>query len=347
MSIDSLSKIADFHTELLAMQRLGLPLELGFAGPAHKLPAQLAQIQRRLALRIERQGELTEAIASDPDLPKPYRSALSTWIQCEQPTEVFDQLSDAAAARRELHGEMGIAMLGPLIVLALVYLGLISLCLFVAPQLESLYEQLWQPISGSLRLVGMLRDAMPIWVPGVPIVTIAAIAWWSLRPMRSRFGWLLGGRHYFTSIQTAAYARHVAALLDAGDSTGQALASVGPLRLQNDDLDGDLATANVYLSTAEEIGQQVPMDDPAIAALPPMLRWGLVGRLENQSRAQVLRQVAAIYSDSAVDQARRWRVMLPMVLSGGIGGLLVLAYALGLMLPYIDLLYKIATQVAD
>ncbi|WP_417730304.1 hypothetical protein [Rosistilla oblonga] len=342
-----LTKIVDFHKELLSMQRLGLPMELGFEGPPNALASQLEQIQRRLALRIERQGDLIQAIASDPDLPKPYRSALSTWVQCEHPTEVLDQLSAAASARRDLHGQMGIALIGPLILVVVVYFGLISLCLVVAPRLEAIYAQMWLPVSGSLRLIGMLRDAMPIWVPGVPVLAILAIVWWSLRRGRSRFGWLFGGRRYFKSLQTAAYARHVAALLDVGCSTGKALASVGPLPLQSHDLGGELATANVYLSTAEEIGQQVPPDDPTIAALPPMLRWALVGQLDGQSRSQVLREVAAIYSDAATSQARRWRVVLPMLLSGGIGGLLVLAYGLGLMLPYVDLLYKIATQITE
>ncbi|QDV67837.1 hypothetical protein Poly24_15410 [Rosistilla carotiformis] len=347
MPDDPLTKIVEFHKELLSLQRLGLPMELGFVGSPQSLAMQLDQIQRRLALQIERQGDVAQAIASDPDLPKPYRSAISTWVQCEHPTEVLDQLSATATARRDLHGQMGIALVGPLILLVVVYFGLISLCLVVAPRLEDLYAQLWLPVSGSLRLIAMLRDAMPIWVPGCPVVMILAAGWWSLRRGRSRFGWLFGGRRYFKSLQTAAYARHVAALLDVGCSTGKALSSVGPLPLQSPDLGGELATANVYLSTAEEIGQQVPPDDPTIAALPPMLRWALVGKMESYSRSQVLREVAAVYSDAATSQSRRWRVVLPMFLSGGIGGLLVLAYALGLMLPYIDLLSKIATQITE
>lgn len=338
------AKIVDFHKELLSMQRLGLPMELGFAGPATALPGQLKQVERRLALQIDRHADVIQAIASDPDLPKSYRSALSTWMQCDHPTEVLDQLTAAPGARQDLYGQVGLALLGPLIVLVLVYLGLISLCLLVAPRLEAMYAQLWQPVGFGLQVLGMVRSAMPVWVPGVPIVVLLLIAWWSLRGRRLQFGWLFGGRHYFAAIQTASYARHLAALLDTGCSTGKALASVGPLPLRSRDLGGELATANVYLSTADELGRQVQTDDPEIAALPPMLRWAIVGQLEGQSRAQVLRQVAEIYAAAAAGQARRWRILLPMLFSGLIGGLLVFGYALGLMVPYIELLNEIATQ---
>ena len=75
--------------------------------------------------------------------------------------------------------------------------------------------------------------------------------------------------------------------------------------------------------------------------IPPLLRW-LIATGGNQATfAAALRDAADTYRRRAIRRADWLRLYLPMLLTLGIGGTVVVLYALSLFVPWTSMLYQL------
>ncbi|MDX1930065.1 MAG: hypothetical protein SFV81_26295 [Pirellulaceae bacterium] len=295
-----------FNQQLLTLIEAGIPVELGDDTPGEHVPAQLAQINSRVALQVGLGQSLDRAIANDSLIPAAYRAAWETWFHGQQPIEALNSLASQAAGRRAMQMNVGNALIQPLIVLSLVYLGFIYIVLIAAQQLETTYSQLGQPPSLSLQFLLTARHWLPVWGFVLPIaIALCVVCWWYLSGTWS-YRWLPGRTRLIESISKANYAENVAKLLDTNHSLAESLQLVGPIKTK--------------------------------AAAPAMLRWAFAAEVEDVSRVTLLRFVARAYRDSAKREIRRWHVWLPVFMGVTFCGALVLMYGLSLFTPMIELL---------
>lgn len=311
MTDTSLDRVLSFNDLLIALVKLGLPLELGIEGNRTSQIEWLRRTSADLALQAGRGSDLDRLI-DDDRYPSTYQRALTTWLKCDQPTIVLDALLQPANVRRRVGTEVGRALFQPLIVFVLTYVGFVFFCLYLFPRIEGVYAQLWQEPSPIIACFRSVQAAMPVWVPLVPVLTIAAVIIWMIRSPRQSWRWLPGSRRYFQLVGNARFADQVADLVQHGADPGGAVSLAGAVN---------------------DTGPQM--------ATSPMLHWVL----ENESGAQappVLRFVAKLYRTLARRHSFVWRIVLPTLFGVLIGGVLVLGYGVALFLPLTQLMHDLA-----
>ncbi len=78
--------------------------------------------------------------------------------------------------------------------------------------------------------------------------------------------------------------------------------------------------------------------------LPPLLCWMLDSSTAQPALAATLRELADDYQQRAASQAERIRVFLPLLLTVGVAGTAVAAYALMLFVPWTTALRELAVR---
>src|SRR5206468_8300373 len=108
-----------------------------------------------------------------------------------------------------------LALIYPLIVCCLAFVGLIGFCLFFLPVLQSTYSSMRIPVGTALQTLQSLRTTLPYWASAVPLAALAIVAWriesrLHLQPL------LQGTLQAVSEERSANFADAVATLLDTG-----------------------------------------------------------------------------------------------------------------------------------
>jgi type II secretory pathway component PulF len=322
MSDVTLDRVLELNKELAALSAAGLTLELG--APGTSVEAVLDRASSSLALRTSRGQSLADALQDNDDLPGIYRHALQSGMQSDDLTSVLDCVSRKSIAEDELRRTFGQSFVQPLILLALAYAGFILLCLRFAPPMEGIYDQLRQEPNAGIAMLRAARLWMPVWVPLVPVLMLAAVVFWRRGVGSTRLCIPCAGR-YAATIAHANFAEQLANLLKRDVPLEEALELASGVTG-----DDSLVAASAELAAAHHHGERLVSDDPRLRGLPPLLRWALTGDLGDQSLSEILRFAAQTYRQSADRQAAVWRLALPTLIGALVGGVIVFAYGLSM-----------------
>ncbi len=162
MSDPSLERVLAFNRELSALSATGLPMDIGIGRANETIDGRLEKINTVLATRIGRGQTIEQAIAEEPALPPRYRTALWTWLSCDDPTIALDGIATPAEAQQQFRRSLGRTMLYPLIVLSVAYFAFLYLCSVTVPKIQAIYDVRSQAPSDSLSLLIGSRNLMPI-----------------------------------------------------------------------------------------------------------------------------------------------------------------------------------------
>jgi type II secretory pathway component PulF len=335
MSSPSLEEVLALNEELAALDEAGIPIELGDSNrPTNE---SLAKINSSLALRTSLGQPVDTALVEDAELPMIYRYAMLTGLEANQPSLTLDGVSWQPAAWKDFHRTLGRALLQPLILVVLAYFGFIFLCLWFAPMLAEMYEQVQQEPNIGVRILMFCRRWMSVWVPLVPLLLAVGIFLWN-SPRKVVRPHLLASRHYLRTVTNAVFAEQLASLLTSGVPFAESVRTAA-----NASGDPDLMAAGAVVATHER-GTPLPAAvAQKLAVFPPLLRWALTQDLGGESLPDMLRFIGETYRQSAERKASIWQVALPTFLGALIGGLILLAFSLSMFGPYIGLLYDLAS----
>lgn len=314
MSEASLQQVVAFNREIAALSATGLPLQIGLP-PGESLESGIDSINAALSLRVGRGESLDQAIREASELPARYRAGLLAWLHHSDPTIALDGFAVPAETRRDFGRHVGRTLFYPLLLLCLAFGGLVLLCLFTAPAVEGLYYSMFH----STEQIGWLNEArelLPIWAVLFPLIVILVLIVWRRRFRDARWRWVPGSRRYYEAVEHAYLAKQLANLVQSGRSVDESLALVQ--------------------STSQTTGT-LTTDQ-----LPSLLKWAVTTPLSGESLSSVLRLVAESYRHSAERRRDFWRLVMPTIAGAVLGGLIVMAYGMGLFLPLIDLLHAIA-----
>ncbi|MEE2936118.1 MAG: hypothetical protein VYA84_08990 [Planctomycetota bacterium] len=315
-----LQRAFTFNREIASLSATGLPIDIGLQR-GETLETKLDHINAHLATRVESGETLDQAIRNATELPTRYRASLWTWLHHPNPTIALDCLLSPAQTKSEFGRYVGKTLFYPLLLLCLAYLGLLLLCLYTGPTLESLSISLLGSNESTLWLK-VMRDSILIWAIIFPVIMVAILIGWHLLRRQSNWKWMPGSRRYYKAFADANLAKHLAILIEDGQSSEEALAL---LRWNSE-------TADLQRQTDEE--------------LPPILRWAVASDLGSLSLIGVLNLAAESYRQIAERQRNLWRLVMPAMTGAVLGGIIVLAYGLTLFLPFIELLYSVANVEA-
>jgi type II secretory pathway component PulF len=347
METASLDDFLALNEQLAALIEAHVPLEVGL--PHREVPAadELKRISATVIRRVNRGESLVEALGGDEgDIPSAFRGVMDFGLHTGKLSAALDGSSQVAESADDSRFTYETSLIYPLIVCALAYVGLIGFCLYLVPVLQDMYTSLNLAPGRGLRLLLMVRAAMPYWAVILPILAGAAITWWTRIKRRTATGsinrqlrWLPGASRIVFQERCSRFASSLAALLDSKVPLPEALVIAG-------DMSGDVNLnqgANA-LAKAEQ-SRNVPADDSSIAMrFPPFLRWAIWHAEATTGRARALEIAARMYREASKRRAERMRTLVPMVALVLLGGTVTLLYGLTLFVPVVELLRTLATN---
>jgi type II secretory pathway component PulF len=329
MSKVSPERVQDFNQELASLSAAGLRLDLG--SPAEPVARVLERANTNFALRTSLGQSATDALVDDNELPLVYRRAVLASLIADSPAVVLESISGQSTAQDELRSTVSNSFVQPLVLVTLAYFGFLLLCTNFSPPLEGIYDQMRRAPSASVSALQTARIWMPVWGPLAPVLAVGVIFLWR-RGRGKPFGWIPFAGRYTAALRHGAFAKQLATLLERGIPLEEGLRLAGGVSGNP-----SLQDASSALALAVERGEKLPVDDPQLLTLPPLLRWALTGDLGDQTLPDILSFVSDTYLQKAQRQAAIYRIAAPALIGALLGGAVVFVYALCVFLPYIQL----------
>jgi general secretion pathway protein F len=337
MPTASLDEFMALNDQLAALVEAEVPLDVDL-GPHADTAAKLERINALIARRVSQGASLTCAIETDDKLLTPsYRSMVQLGLRSENLAAGLEGSNRLAASAQQSQRATRLALVYPLIVCGLAFVGLIGFCLFFVPVLESTYRSLQIPVRTGLQILQSLRSSLPYWVSAVPLGALLIFGWRFRSRSQSLPVFLATAKATFEE-RTANFADAVATLLESGTPLAEAL------RLAADNWnDVSLRDGMRLLATALDQGQAINESSLIVKRFPPFLRWALIGSELITGRDRALRIAAKVYRQSATRRRRRLQAVVPIVIGLALGGTAALLYGLALFVPVVDMLRGLAS----
>ena len=353
-----LEELLALNEEIGALIRAGVPLDLGLrqygtlSQPGipgeyqerNAISGALGRLSNRLADRISAGDTLQAAIEHEGDhLPGIYRAVVEAGIRAGRLPEALESLSVVARVLLKLHRQVIAALVYPAIVLALVWLMLLGFSEYMIPRLLHTWEFLRLDSGPAIRTLATIRETMPYWGIGAPVLAVAAFVWLRVAGSRNsetpagrlvesrlhRFAWIPG---VVDNYDNATFLKIMALLVEHETPLHEAMVLAG------------YSTGNrKIIRDSTEIAQRLESGDSlreslkSATRLPKFLRWMLRSGEENGKLNETLKLAADVYEKRASRRAELLRVVLPVVLTVFVAGSVTLLYGVILFAPIREL----------
>jgi type II secretory pathway component PulF len=361
-----LEELLALNEEIGALIRAGVPLDLGLrqygtlSQPGipgeyqerNAISGALGRLSNRLADRISAGDTLQAAIEHEGDhLPGIYRAVVEAGIRAGRLPEALESLSVVARVLLKLHRQVIAALVYPAIVLALVWLMLLGFSEYMIPRLLHTWEFLRLDSGPAIRTLATIRETMPYWGIGAPVLAVAAFVWLRVAGSRNsetpagrlvesrlhRFAWIPG---VVDNYDNATFLKIMALLVEHETPLHEAMVLAG------------YSTGNrKIIRDSTEIAQRLESGDSlreslkSATRLPKFLRWMLRSGEENGKLNETLKLAADVYEKRASRRAELLRVVLPVVLTVFVAGSVTLLYGVILFAPIRELYDRLGDPV--
>lgn len=322
------------NEEIAALIRAGVPLELGLEQLGQGAEGALSEISSVLAERMNRGESLPQALAAEGDrFPRLYRVVVEAGLKAGRLPAALEAVSGFTWELLDFRRKISLAALYPLVVVVLAYgLFLVFLAEFVG-RFESTYETFRLPVSGSLQVLIAMRDGMVVWAWIPPALLILLIVWWiyaGRRRVATLAGFPIVGAKSF---RYAMFADLLSLQIDHAVALPEGIVLAA-------EATGSPAMRDSAHALATHVSQGGALSAQPVAAsgFPPFLRWLMIHGQQQGKLAQALRLAADMYRRRAINRLNWFKVLFPLISGVVIGGGATLFYALGLFLPFINML---------
>lgn len=343
----SLEESIRLDEELASLIRAGVPLEVGLRASAADLHGRLKRVIEGLATRLERGEPLPDALLQSGAAGSEARAAaVAAGLRSHRTPEALDALARHARAIVEVRRTLRYGLPYPalLIVLAVAMLG--TLGVEYVRGLHANLDMLRADVSGPwtdvlTRIVGHLGGwgwALVV----APVVLL--VLWLLLRPATVRGRWLIrlcpGGSAILRDLDRSTFSHLLGVLLESSVPLPEAL------RLAGESVaDGRLRHAAERLADGVSSGGAFAAAALRERGLPPHLRWTLSAGGEGEMLPAMLARGAETYRRRAALRAARLRAVLPVATTLVVGGGVVFAYCLLLVVPMFEFLEVMSRPV--
>lgn len=352
MESASLDDVVALNEQLAALIEAGVPLGMDLSDRDKPATKELERINATLVRRVSRGETLVEALSGDEqDVPAAYRSMVLQGLQTGNLSAALDGAAGVAASADEPRWALESALVYPIIVCLLAYVGLIGFCLFLVPTLAAMHASARIAPGAGLRVLEFLRDTLPYWVAIPPaVIAVMIIGWRRGRARQAVYAdrvnaslrCLPGASKIVSQERYSRFARSLAQLLDGEVPLDEALEIAG-------DASGDAALRDgaKSLAAATRDGQLPDESGPVAGKFPPFLRWALWHSDATTGRAQALRIAAQTYHEASQRRAARLHTLAPIAALVLLGGTITLLYGLALFVPLVQMLDALARYASD
>jgi type II secretory pathway component PulF len=362
----TLDQLIALNAEIAALVRAGVPLDRGLSALGEDLPGRLGRFAQQLGDDIARGQSLTDALAApSAKLPPIYCAVVQAGIASGRLPTALESLAGSLRRLAETRRGVMLSLIYPVILFLLVWGLFAAASSRLSPAVYYTFQQQHRPgedglppgegAYGSSKTWGLLTraaiwtaaaiahlgESAGIWGPLGPVVVLGLLVLWWLasraaavaRPDSATwvFGWIPGMGRMLRLSRTAVFVEVLKLLVENRLPLDQAITLAAETA-------GDARLIRAARSFAESARRGEPGPPNGLPGLPPVLNWLIAGGQRNNALLPALRHAADDYLRRAERQAELSRTMLPVFISGVISGLIVIAYALGLLAPYFVML---------
>ncbi len=333
----SLAEFIAFNEQLAGLARAGVPLEAGLRDLAAESRGGLRSISVAVGERLEQGEPLDQVLAGQlKDWPAAYRGLIAVGLRTGHLADALQTVSGSARRIRGLRRAMLVASVYPLILLAVALLGGL---LFIVPLIhwfQQTYEYLFWPEGAAPKAVFQLTDLFTAywWLFAVGAGLVAVWWWWSggLRSLRlaGPLGLFPGARRIVRDCEEGTAALLLGSLVERGVPLGDGLTYTAD-SLSDRTLSQDLRVwaGEIEAGSGARGVEKVGPETTGVG----VLRRIVAEAPDARRLAEALGRRAGVLQDRVRLQMERMTVWLPVFLGVGIGGLIVVIYALGVFVP--------------
>jgi general secretion pathway protein F len=326
------------NDEIAALIRSGIPLELGLREFGGDSRGGLSRISSQLSECMSRGESLPEALAAEENrFPRAYRAIVEAGLRAGRLPAALEAVSSFTWEMLDFRRELGLAALYPLTIFALAYGMFLLFLAEIVSRYQSAFETFRIPLTGLLQFFVTIRDSMAMWAWILPVVILIAICW-LMAALRGSGGFsafpFVGVKHY----RFAMFAELLAVQIEHSITLPEGI-------VLSAEATGSPAMKESARLLADHVSQGGNMtSQPALAgAFPPFLRWLMIDGERQGKLSHALRLAAEMYRRRATNSLIWFKTLFPVLTGLFIGGGIVLLYALGLFMPFIEMLDGLST----
>lgn len=334
----TIEQLVALNDEIAALVRAGVPLELGLREVGQDSAGRLQEISQALSARMSNGASLPEALrAEEARLPVAYRTVVEAGLRAGRLPAALESLSNYARELVELRRKITLALLYPLIVVALAYFLFVVFIVDLVERLRETYELFRIPIHWPLAIVVSVAETAANWWWAPPLCLAVAVLWWmttggahilSFSGPARPLAWIPGVGPISRRFQFANFADLLALLVEHDVPLAEGL------RLSADATgDATLRHAARQLAGSVERGNFTSASGIHRFGFPPFLFWVLTHGQRTGGLTRLLRHAGTIYRRRAASLATWFKVIFPIVTALVIGGGVTALYALTLFGP--------------
>jgi type II secretory pathway component PulF len=318
----TLDELVLLTEELQALVRAGVPLDIGLHSSAGRMPRRLRRITQGLSEALAAGATLPQALETlGETVPPPFRTLVEVGARTGRLDELLTELARFGGLVRDMQKQLSAAIIEPLALLVVGYLLSLLFIDSLFPRFADFYGDLQTAPPVWIRTGMILRESLPYWGPGLPVLFILFLvirrfalppSWQPVPDFGGVARFVPGMARAVREAEAARFGQLLAMLIEAQVPLTEALPVVshavsdpGLRRWCRDAAD---ATRSGQLDRV-----------PPARALPALLRWLLVQRVPPESLAYALRQMADLHRERALARMRRLVHFWPAAMTIGIG----------------------------
>jgi general secretion pathway protein F len=336
-----LEALVALNDEIAALTRAGVPLVEGLRAASRDMSGRLAKLATQLSERLEAGESLDQALSdTGGDFSPVYRAVVAVGVRSGRLAAALESISRTARRLVEIRRVMLASLIYPLAVLMVASVLFVFTISRTAPIVYLTYERLGLQRPGWYEQWYAVAQGLQQLLPWLWVLLVVVVAVWWIRSSRlaalTKGGARRGGglARVLHAGQMATFAEILALLVEQEVPLDEAVVLASTASG-----DQQLARGGRQLGADIRSGRS---SDQLPSVIPPLLGWLVLTGAHHQHLVTSLRQTADSYRRRALMLGTWLSVYLPIFLSAGIGGVVVLAYVVFVMAPFYNLLFAVS-----
>lgn len=337
----TLNDLLALNDEIRALARAGVPLEKGLRSIGQDQSGRLSRLAASLGARLERGESLVDALDESVEgFPRAYHAVVAAGVRSGRLAAALEGISTAVRRASELRQVMIIALVYPIVVLAVASAVFLFTALKIVPVMTRVY--------------GLMEVEQPWWQQQlgrvVEISPQLLLVFWAVGLVAGVF-WLYGSNRAkalsaarFSGFPTVARVLQFGRLATFADVLALMVEQQVPLD-EAVELSAEASGDRGLAKASQTLAERIRSGDQTITLpreFPPLLAWLICGGANQTQLTKNLRRTAESYRRRALHMGNWLTLYLPIVLSAGVGGSIALFYVLVVMAPFYHLLYQLS-----
>jgi general secretion pathway protein F len=340
----SLADLIAFNEEVVALVRVGLPIEVGLGGA--EAPKSIRQITARFREELRRGSSVRQALDDcGVQFPLSYLAIVEAGLRSNRLNDALVSAGAFARTLLEMQHQIRAALVYPVLLFTIAYGFFLLLLKELVPRINGLVAVSGGTPQPLLQALEFLSRTMIYWGPILPVLVLFVLLAAGVIPLPfvrpsaallERIHVLPWVGRIVRDSQSAGFCQLLAILVDREVPLPVSLELASTAT-------GNRRLADECRRIAADLRRGVPFGEAlqTAVALPAFTRWMLASGNDQGGLAAVMATLSDIYRRRSDSQRQLFSLSAPLILTVVIGGTAVAVYCVMVFLPMRDLFMQV------